>query len=305
MENLDAFAVVVEQKSLNRASSVLNISQPALSRKIMKLETELGVHLFERKGKRLELTRAGQICYETAVEMRRLHREMRHTLNQFRSGHEAVGLTVGASLTTLQSTLPDLISFYTKDFPHTDIKALTGKTHEVVTMVKEQKVDIGLVASRTESPGLTCLPLFDDHLCLVLPAGHPYLHLKTITMREIHDLPMILFSKGTWYRVLMDELFHHYAVFPNVKMEIDSFEAIIRLLSTIQAATLLPKSYLHRQLLENNELTVRSIPELEEKKRTTSLLFTTDAPQDPVIRSFIDLAREFFTRERPARSDFQ
>ncbi|GIP31195.1 LysR family transcriptional regulator [Paenibacillus sp. J2TS4] len=296
MDNLDAFAVVVEQKSLNRASSVLNISQPALSRKIMKLEEELGVRLFERKGKRLELTRPGQICYESAIEMRRLHREMLQTLDQYRSGRESISLTIGASLTTLQSTLPDLITFYTQDFPHTDIKALTGKTHEIVTLVMEQKVDIGLVASQTESPGLISLPLFDDHLYLVLPSGHPYLRMKSITMKEIHDLPMILFSKGTWYRVMMDELFHHYAVFPNVKMEIDSFEAIIRLVSTIKVATLLPKSYLHRQLLENNDLTVRSIPELEEKKRTTSLLFTTDAAEDPVVRTFIDIAREFFAQ---------
>ncbi|WP_010271165.1 LysR family transcriptional regulator [Paenibacillus senegalensis] len=296
MEDLYAFATVVEQKSLNRASGVLKLSQPALSRKIMGLEAELGIQLFERKGKRLELTRAGQVCYEYAVELRKIHREMVQTLSQFRSGLSTLSLTIGASLTTLQSTLPDLITFYTNDFPHTDIKALTGKTHEIVTMVREKKVDIGLVASQSESPGLTCLPLFEDHLCLVLPAGHPLAEMKAIKMKNIQDLPMLLFSKGTWYRVMMDELFHKYAVFPNVKMEIDSFEAIIRLVSSIKVATLLPKSYLRGHLLDNNDLSVRTIPELEERKRTTSLMYITEAAADPVISTFIGKAREYFSK---------
>lgn len=298
MEDLYAFATVVEQKSMNRASGILKLSQPALSRKIMGLEAQLGIQLFERKGKRLELTRAGQVCYEYAVELRKTHREMIQTLSQFRSGSSTLSLTIGASLTTLQSTLPDLITFYTHDFPHTDIKALTGKTHEIVTMVREEKVDIGLVASQSESPGLTCLPLFEDHLCLVLPSGHPLLDIKTIRMKNIQDLPMLLFSKGTWYRVMMDELFHNYAVFPNVKMEIDSFEAIIRLVSTIKVATLLPKSYLRSHLLANNDLSVRTIPELEERKRTTSLMYSTESASDPVIRTFIEKAREYFSKAR-------
>ncbi|WP_213527151.1 LysR family transcriptional regulator [Paenibacillus sp. J31TS4] len=299
MEDLFAFAVVVEQRSLNKASVVLNLSQPALSRKIKHLEDSLGVALFERKGKRLELTRAGQVCYEFAVDMRKLHRDMTLAINQFKNGENTVSMTIGASLTTLQSTLPDLIAHYTREFPHTDIHALTGKTHEVVTFVKEGKVDVGLVASLIQTPGLQCVPLFDDHLCLVLSAEHPYAELKSLQMKDLHDLPMILFSKGTWYRVMMDDLFQNHAVFPNVKMEIDSFEAIIRLVSSgNMAATLLPKSYLRSPLLEHNELCVRMLPELTAAKRTTSLIYTERAAADPAVRAFLDKGREYFSGER-------
>lgn len=60
-EDLNAFAVIVEQSSLNKASKLLNLSQPALSRKIAKLEEELGVNLFDRRGKRLEITSTGRL----------------------------------------------------------------------------------------------------------------------------------------------------------------------------------------------------------------------------------------------------
>lgn len=293
-EQLEVFAVVVEQESLNKASRVLNLSQPALSRKIMSLEEELGVALFNRKGKRLELTRAGHLCYDHALRMRELSEEFKRSLQPFTSNTMPSSITVGASLTTLQSTLPELIHLFTADFPDTDIEAVTGKTHEIVGLVQEKKVDFGLIASEIDHAELECHPLFDDHLCLVLPLGHAYVRRQDLRMSDLSNLPMILFSKGTWYRVLMDELFERYSAFPNVKMEIDSFEAILRLGVTLGCATLLPASYLSTKLVENSGMTVKELPELQLSKRTTCLILPREAATQPAIRSFIGKAKSFF-----------
>lgn len=298
-DNLEVFAVVVEQESLNKASRVLNLSQPALSRKIMHLEEELGVPLFDRKGKRLELTRAGYLCYDHAVRMRTLTEEFMRSIRPFTSETMPKSITVGASLTTLQSTLPELIHLFTSDFPDTDIKAVTGKTHEIVGLVRDKKVDFGLIASEIDHPELECHPLFDDHLCLLLPEKHPLSRKQELKMGDLNELPMILFSKGTWYRVLMDELFERYAAFPNVKMEIDSFEAILRLGTTLGCATLLPSSYLSRTLAETSGMTVFELPELQKAKRTTCLILYKEAGTQPAIRSFVVKAREHFSKAHP------
>ncbi|CAN7316311.1 LysR family transcriptional regulator [Paenibacillus sp. LjRoot153] len=298
MELLDVFAIVVEQVSLNKASQLLNISQPALSRKIMKLEDELGVELFIRKGKRLELTKAGQICYDHALEKRHLERKFKQALHSYKAAGSPSSLTIGASLTTLQSTLPDLITDYLQDYPLTDIKLLTGKTHEIVSLVKDNKVDIGIVASQINATSLHCEPLFDDHLSLVLPSGHPLIDRTEITMKDLNELPMILFSKGTWYRILMDELFNRFTIFPNVQMEIDSFEAIIRLVSTCKTATLLPKSYLREDLIQNNELILRELQELEQTKRTTSLIYSDHSADNAESMKFVTQAINYFAIRR-------
>jgi DNA-binding transcriptional LysR family regulator len=94
MENMDVFAIVVEHASLNKASQVLNISQPALSRKIMRLEEDLGVELFTRKGKRLELTRVGQLCYEHALELRQLERKFQQAIQEFKSAGKQSTITI-------------------------------------------------------------------------------------------------------------------------------------------------------------------------------------------------------------------
>lgn len=291
-----AFAIVVEQSSMNKASVQLNMSQPALSRRIAKLEEELGVELFRRIGKRLELTRVGQLTYEYALELRTLHQRYLHTVSGFRS--EGISeITIGASLTTLQTTLPDFIRLMNEGRPDLDIKAVTGKTHEIVSLVRERKVDFGIVASRIHDPQLHCVPLFDDHLVLVAPRNQIVTDRWPLTIEQMNGLPIILFTKGTWYRTLTDELFDKYKLEPDVRMEIDSFEAILRLLVTCRAATLLPQSYVRPQMLDANELTVVPVRELAETKRTTSLIYAAPSGLSPDVRLWIDsLAAAYPTR---------
>lgn len=296
LEDMRVFATIVEQTSLNKAAERLNVSQPALSRRIAKLEEELEVTLFRRVGKRLELTAAGQLTYEFALELRRYHGNYLQKLNAFKSVDAPIA-TIGASLTTLQTTLPELIQAMTERHPQLEIKAITGKSHEIATLVKERKVDFGLVASAVEADlGITSLPLFDDHLILVLPRTHYILERTQLELSDLNGLPMILFAPGTWYRTHTDELFRKYNLKPDVRMEIDSFEAIIRLLSACRAGTLLPKSYMREQLLADNDLYLVRIPELEEAKRTTSIIHGDPAWIAPATRFLIDEMTAYFNR---------
>lgn len=294
-QRLHMFAVVVEQKSLNRASRILNISQPALSRHIRGLEDELGAQIFERVGKRLELTPIGQFLYQFALEERQLERRFQQEVAKYRTGRRST-ITIGASLTTLQSTLPDLISNYSRSDPETDIKAVTGKTHEIVQLVRERRVDVGLVASAVSDPSFHSSPLFDDHLCLVVPRNHPLSSKTALRIEELDGLPMILFSKGTWYRILTDELFERYDIRPEIKMEIDSFEAIVRLLPVGPSATLLPKSYLRDSLLKDNELLRINIDELKKTVRTTTIIYPDSGEMSPAAQRFVVQARLFYAK---------
>ncbi|CAM3426744.1 LysR family transcriptional regulator [Marinicrinis lubricantis] len=287
------FAAVVDHGSLNKAAKSLNLSQPALSRKMSKLEDSLGVQLFERRGKKLQLTEVGAITYNYALQLQEWERKLQKDLMNYKPS-EKTQLLIGASLTTLQSTLPDIIAAFTAQDYKFDIKAATGKTHEIVEMVKDHKVDFGIVASSIVHPELVCVPLFDDHLALLLPASHPLSGSKSIRMKDLDGMGMILFSKGTWYRVLMDELFHGHQVHPDIKMEIDSFEAIIRLIGNSGLATLLPLSYLRRSLLEDNGIVIVDVVELKETSRTTSLIYREDSVFHPEVENRLKSAIRFF-----------
>ncbi|KOP66608.1 LysR family transcriptional regulator [Bacillus sp. FJAT-18019] len=272
MEDFLVFTTVVEQSSMNKASKLLNLSQPALSRKIAKLEEEWGVALFERKGKRLELTRVGQEAYIYAMEQCQRHQHFLQSVSRFKTAERRV-VTLGASLTTIQTTLPPLVTALMNKSPDIELKLITGKTHEIVSYVRDKRVDLGVVASSISEQGLKCIPLFQDHLELVVPRNHALAGEQPAAMEDLNGLPMIIFSKGTWYRKLIDHLFGRYGIIPDVRMEIDSFEAIVRLLPTCRAAALLPQSYLRPQLLKDNELVALPMKELEQTRRETCLIY--------------------------------
>ncbi|MGM1021887.1 MAG: LysR family transcriptional regulator [Bacillota bacterium] len=297
-EDLNAFAVIVEQSSLNKASKLLNLSQPALSRKIAKLEEDLGVNLFDRRGKRLEITSTGRFVYTFALEQRQRQLRFLQKLSQHKNEAQSM-LTLGASLTTLQTTLPTLVEAFMSKHPQTELKLLTGKTHEIVAFVRDKKADAGIVGSAIHEAGLRCIPLFDDHLELVVPIGYE-LTMKTGTasMKDLQGLPMIIFSKGTWYRSLTDDLFQRSGIMPDIRMEIDSFEAIVRLLPTCKASALLPKSYLRSELLRDNGLTALYLPDLKETRRTTSLIYSETTDLGPTARRWISETRASFAGYR-------
>ncbi|APO47524.1 LysR family transcriptional regulator [Paenibacillus sp. FSL R5-0623] len=299
-EELNAFAAVVEQSSLNRASKLLNLSQPALSRKIAKLEDELGVALFHRRGKRLELTSVGQFTYTYAVEQKQQQQKFLTMLAQYKDEEQST-ITLGASLTTLQTTLPPLVNAFMEKHPNAELKLLTGKTHEIVSFVRDKKADVGIVASSISEVGLNCVPLFDDHLELVVPLTHP-LSGKEAGMEHLQDLPMITFSKGTWYRKLTDDLFQRCAVMPDIRMEIDSFEAIIRLLPSAKAAALLPKSYLRPQLLADNDLVSVHLPQLQQTRRTTCMIYGEKEDLSETSRQWVKETAALFTAKAPLPS---
>ncbi|WP_310830063.1 LysR family transcriptional regulator [Paenibacillus pedocola] len=292
-DDLDIFAAVVEHSSLNRASRQLNLSQPALSRKISKLEERLGVSLFNRFGKRLELTEVGRLTYTYALEQRQQRSKFLEALSKFREGEPQL-VTLGASLTTLQTTLPPLVNAYMNKYPAAELKLITGKTHEIVSAVNEGKCDVGIIASSIQEPGLRCIPLFEDQLRLVVSEHHPLTLTAKLTMEHLSRLPMILFSKGTWYRRMTDELFQRCGVDPDVRMEIDSFEAIVRLLPTIKAAALLPKSYLRPELLNGGGLVSLHIKELEQTQRTTCLIYQGSGGLSTAARCLVQVTEEVF-----------
>ncbi|MNZ58109.1 HTH-type transcriptional regulator cbl [compost metagenome] len=194
------------------------------------------------------------------------------SVSRFKKTERSV-VTLGASLTTIQTTLPPLVTALMGKFPDIELKLVTGKTHEIVSYVRDKKVDLGVIASSISESGLKCIPLFHDHLELVIPREHELSKVKHAEMEHLNGLSMIIFSKGTWYRKLIDDLFGRYSIIPDIRMEIDSFEAIVRLLPTCRAAALLPRSYLRKQLLRDNDLISIPMKELEQTERETCLIY--------------------------------
>ena len=171
VRHLDLVRVVAESGGLSRATSVLNLTQSALSRQLTALEGSLGTRLFLRTGRRMLLTPAGERLLESAggvIEtLRRTEEEIRRL-----SADGAGLLRVATECYTCYHWLPSLFREFSARHPRVELRILAEATREPVAALLEGRIDLAVLSTPVHDRRLRHVPLFKDELVAVLPPGH-------------------------------------------------------------------------------------------------------------------------------------
>jgi DNA-binding transcriptional LysR family regulator len=144
LEQLEAFHAVVKHGGFERASASIHVSQPAISMRIKDLESQLGIKLFIRLGRRHQLTEAGRIVEEYATRLLIVLREMHETIGELK-GVRRGQLRCGAATTVAVHLLPSVLVEFKKTFPHIDLRLLVGRTAETERRILADELDVGIV----------------------------------------------------------------------------------------------------------------------------------------------------------------
>src|SRR5512140_132149 len=170
LKQLEYFVQVAELGSFSKAAVVLDIAQPALSRQVRSLETELHQQLFLRNGRGVTLTDAGKRLFDHSVAVLQLMAHAREDLGASRD--EPVGrVTIGLPPSMgRQLTLP-LIDRFKKELPAARLAIVEGLSTHIVEWVTTGRIDIGLVYNPEAQPGLEITPLLQEQLGLLSPAA--------------------------------------------------------------------------------------------------------------------------------------
>ena len=177
---------------MSKASEILFASQPTISLQIQKLESELNVKLFERRGPKLLKTTEGEILYNIAIP---LVQGLDHIRDEFMSQYEDLSsgeLNIAAEESTLLYTLPKPISTFVERYPHIRLKLsnLTGRSGRELVLADE--VDFS-VSSMLEVPEkLEYTPFVSYSPILITPIDHPLAKLKQVTLADIGKYGLIL-----------------------------------------------------------------------------------------------------------------
>jgi LysR family nitrogen assimilation transcriptional regulator len=195
LKQLEYFVQVAEIGSFSKAASVIDIAQPALSRHVRSLETELNTYLFVRNGRGVALTESGKRLFDHSVAILRLVDQAREDMGACRdepSGHVTVALPPSAGR---QLTVALVEGFKTR-FPAARLAIVEGLSTHIVEWVTTGRVDIGMIYNPEAQPGLEITPLLNEPLGLVSRASQ---HASTapLPMREISG-----------YRLIVPERFH-------------------------------------------------------------------------------------------------
>ena len=231
LKQLEYFVQVAELGSFSKAAVVLDIAQPALSRQVRSLETELHQQLFLRNGRGVTLTDAGKRLFDHSVAVLQLMAHAREDLGASRN--EPVGrVTIGLPPSMgRQLTLP-LIDRFKKELPAARLAIVEGLSTHIVEWVTTGRIDIGLVYNPEAQPGLEITPLLQEQLGLVshAPKGkRKRAALPPLPMKELSRFPLIVPERIHAMRRLLDTQAALAGIKLDIAWEVSSVPSIIDL----------------------------------------------------------------------------
>ncbi len=232
------FLKVVELGNFTRAAEASSVSQPALSQSIQKLEDELGQPVFERLGRRVELTDAGQMLLPRATQAVQLVDEARASITD--DGESGL-IRVSAIPTIAPWLLPSVLREFTPQFPQVQFEVQEEVTDQVVKRLRHGETDAALLALPFDATHLDVVPLFEEELLLVLPAGHELAERKRITLQTLRDYPFILLDEAHCLSDNVISFCHRKAFQPITTGRFTQLATVLELVALGQGVSLVPK----------------------------------------------------------------
>jgi DNA-binding transcriptional LysR family regulator len=200
LRRLEVFCKVYELKSFSRAAEASLLSQPTVSEHIRHLEDLLEVRLFDRLGREVAATRAGELLYGYARRILSLTREASRSLELYR-GKMTGSLELGGSTIPGQYVLPILIGLFKASHEGIRIRLVIADTREVTDMVLDGTLELGVVGARIKNSKLAFDKLFDDELVLAVPPDHPWASRQAIRLDELVEASFIMREPGSGTRM--------------------------------------------------------------------------------------------------------
>src|SRR5579885_297450 len=252
LRHLRYFVAVAEELHFSRAAERLHIAQPPLSQQIRQLEDELGVRLFERTRRRVELTDAGRMVLEEA--RRTLAQAERVASTARRASEGSAGfLRVGFSSSAPYTTLPAVLRAFRAQYPEVALNLFERSTEEQIELIAADKIDVAFVRRPVENApdSLIVRTILREPFVLALPRDHRLCRRREVDIRSLAGEPFVLFPRHA-----APGLYDQFAAIcrrggfkPRVAQEAVQMQTIVSLVSAGLGVAIVPASIrkLHRE----------------------------------------------------------
>lgn len=229
LRQVKLFCLIMEQGGVSKAAKTAGLGQPTVSQHLKALEEELGILLFERRGKRIVPTQAAHAFYPYAKQ----------AIQTLESGRKALEEHVGLVRGTLEiagSTipghyiLPGLVAEFRKLFPGVQIRVDVGDTQQVVGKVRLAEAEIGFVGARMDIQGMIFEPFASDELVMIALPSHPMAN-RCVSLEELASLELVTREPGSGTRKSWEAHLSKRGLDPerlSVVAQLGSTEAVVR-----------------------------------------------------------------------------
>ena len=287
-DHLITFVEIAKQGSFSRAGQKVYRSQPAVSAQVRQLEQEYGQKLFDRVGKSVRLTVAGETLLEYARKLLTLRNEsLRAVADQSATPHGT--LAIGANEATCLYVLPDIFAEYSRRNPGVQISIYRNFSHKVLEKIESGEVDVGIVTLPVKVPSLKVHPIFRDRLVLMVSPSNPLASSKSVTTAEIAE-QSVIFPKTGFMRQVFDKQFRPYRSSMRVVMELPSVGMIKQFVAAGLGVSIISGRFARDEARAG---LVKLIPISDmEVWRELGLVYRRDRTLPRSASTFIELVRE-------------
>ena len=228
---LQTFVTVAHEKHFGRAAEKLSLSQPAVSAHIHQLEHELGTVLFERWGRKTELTEPGQVLLRYAERVLGMLNEAAAAVRDLETTPQGE-LTVGGPASLVLALLPPVLRTFQSDFPRVKLTVQTAPSGDVVDGIQNGRFDLGLAYLTQAAPDMDYQVVQYDPSVLITPPDHPFAQrTDPLSAAELDGQDMIFLTPDTALRGLLDKELATLGVAPRLYMELNTSTAIGRMVA--------------------------------------------------------------------------
>jgi LysR family cyn operon transcriptional activator len=293
LRHLRYFLALAEALHFTKAAAKLHVTQPTLSHQIRQLEGQLNLALFDRVGRRVKLTAAGETLLPHARRVSRELEEAQCALLELH-GLQRGELKVGIVHTVNACVIPEVVARFSAAHPGIRVTCSELSVHDIEAGLEAGHLDLGISFLPAQRPLIDGEKLFTEELVAVLPAKHAWQGRRQLTVAELATQPLVLLSSHYCTRQLIDRAFAQARICPRVQVEMNSVESI---LSTVRQGALV--SILPLLALCQRENGLVSVPLTKPKpRRSVGLLWMKGAHRRVAAEAFARVAAEVLERRQ-------
>jgi len=253
LDQLRILRAIVSEGSFKKAADSLYVTQPAVSLQIQNLEKQLEICLFDRGGRKAQLTEAGKVlinyCDSILNQCQEACRAI-EDLQQLKGG----SLVIGASQTTGTYLMPRMLGLFRQKYPEVKVELHVHSTRRTGWSVANGQIDLAVIGGElpTElNELLDIIPYATDELALVLPPKHPFAKLPELNKEDLYRLDFVSLDSQSTTRKVLDQLLASAGLDVQrlrIEMELNSLEAIKNAVQSGLGAALLPVVSIEREI---------------------------------------------------------
>ncbi|MBP6600732.1 MAG: LysR family transcriptional regulator [Verrucomicrobiales bacterium] len=258
IRQLRAFQELARKGSFTVAAHSLNLTQSAISHSIKALERSLDLPLFERLGKSVRLTAAGEILLPHADRILfRMERAQEELIALGRPGHGR--LRVGATVTISQYVLPSVLRELRESFPSFDISVATDDSKGLIRALEAGEIDVAIAMETPFSEKMRRNFLFEDHIEMALSPVHPLATLSEIRLEDVLNENFIIYSQKSETFRLIEQQCARSGIRLKTSLQVGSMAAITEMAKIGMGVGLL-SSWVAEEEIAKEQLIFRDLP---------------------------------------------